>query len=517
MGKPTGFLEFTRELPTRRPVELRVHDWNEVYNPFAPEKLRAQGARCMDCGIPFCHQGCPLGNLIPDWNDLIYRDRWRDAIDRLHATNNFPEFTGRLCPAPCESSCVLGINQRPVTIKQIEVSIVDRAWDEGWIRPEPPEQETGKKVAVIGSGPAGLACAQQLRRAGHAVTIFERADRPGGLLRFGIPQFKMEKRLLDRRVQQMEDEGVSFRTGVNVGADIQADALRAGFDAVVLAGGATQANDLPIKGRELKGVYQAMQFLPMANRFALNETLGSNGDRTVRATPPYHTSDHADSPGATHYLHARGKRVIIIGGGDTGADCLGTVHRQGCASVAQFEIVPRPPDDRAPANPWPQWDNVFRVSSAHEEGGDREYAIGTKEFLDDGKGNVRALRTTRVRTEFVDGRPRFADVEGSEEIWEADLVLLAMGFRGPQKEGLIEQLGLADEVGPPPRGVRADANKMTRVPGVFVAGDITRGQSLIVWAIAEGRHTAACVDEWLMGSTDLPKPLAHGNDGRPFM
>ena len=515
MGKPTGFLEFGRELPTRRPADLRILDWNEVYNPFEGEKIRNQGARCMDCGIPFCHQGCPLGNLIPDWNDLIYRDRWRDAMDRLHATNNFPEFTGRLCPAPCESSCVLGINASPVTIKQVEVSIVDRAWDEGWIRPEPPGRESGKRVAVVGSGPAGMACAQQLRRAGHAVTLFERADRIGGLLRFGIPQFKMEKRHLDRRVAQMEAEGVEMRPGVNIGVDIPATELREKFDAVVLSGGATLANDIPIPGRQLRGIYQAMHFLPMANRFALGEVSGSNGSARVRPTPPYDTPAFAESREATPLLSAAGKKVIIIGGGDTGADCLGTSHRHGCASVAQFEIVPRPPDTRGANNPWPQWDNVFRVSSAHEEGCDREYQISTKEFLDDGNGNVRALRTTRVKMEFENGRPKFVDLPGSEQIWEADLVLLAMGFRGPQKEGMLEQLGV--EYFPPPRGVKTDSRKMTSVEGVFAAGDMTRGQSLIVWAIAEGRHTAACVDEWLMGSTDLPKPLSHNNDLRPFM
>jgi glutamate synthase (NADPH/NADH) small chain len=510
MGKPTGFIEFKRELPTRRPVGTRLEDWQEVYNPFFVHRLQQQGARCMDCGIPFCHQGCPLGNMIPDWNDLVYRNRWRDAIDRLHATNNFPEFTGRLCPAPCEASCVLGINKDAVTIKQIEVSIVDRAWDEGWIRPEPPGRLTGKKVAVVGSGPAGMACAQQLRRVGHEVTLFERADRIGGLLRFGIPQFKMEKRFLDRRVAQMEAEGVVMRPGVNVGVDVTAEELRRQFDAVVLSGGATHANDLPIPGRNLTGIYQAMEFLPQANRFSLQEASGENGGTTVLGTPPY-----AATGESIPYIHAHGKKVIIIGGGDTGADCLGTVHRQGCASVHQFEIVPRPPDDRATNNPWPQWSNIFRVSSAHEEGGEREYQISTRQFLGDEHGNVRALETVRVNMAFRDGRMNFDPIEGSEATYEADIVLLAMGFRGPQREGLLEQLGVG--YFPPPRGVKTDDNKMTCVEGVFAAGDMTRGQSLIVWAIAEGRHTAACVDEWLTGATSLPRPLAHGNDLRPFM
>ncbi len=508
MGKPTGFLEYKRETPTRRPVEQRVHDWNEVYNPFPILNLQHQGARCMDCGIPFCHQGCPLGNMIPDWNDLVYKGRWKDAIDRLHATNNFPEFTGRLCPAPCESSCVLGLNQPAVTIKQIEVSIIDRAWDEGWVVAEPPAKLTSKKVAVIGSGPAGLAAAQQLRRAGHEVTVFERADKIGGLLRYGIPQFKMEKRFLDRRLAQMEAEGVVFKSSVDVGKSLDGATLRRDFDAVILAGGATQARELPIPGRNLKGIYQAMHFLPMANRFSVGEARHKQGHVLVRQTPPYQQNGQE-----VPLISAEGKNVIIIGGGDTGADCLGTAHRQKAASVSQFEIVPRPPDSRNGSNPWPQWDNIFRVGSAHEEGGEREYQINTQEFLGDDDGNVRALRTVRAEMQLVDGRMQFVDIPGSEQEWPAELVLLAMGFVGPEKGGLLEQLSVElDSRG----NVKSDQNRTTSVPGVFAAGDITRGQSLIVWAIAEGRHAAAAADEFLMGSTDMPRPLDYGQDLRPF-
>jgi glutamate synthase (NADPH/NADH) small chain len=511
MGKPTGFMEIPREGMHKRAIPLRVRDWREVYEPFPVAKARDQGARCMDCGIPFCHQGCPLGNMIPDWNDLVYRDHWREALDRLHATNNFPEFTGRLCPAPCESSCVLGINADPVTIKLIEVGIIDRAWEEGWVRPEPPRRRTGKQVAVIGSGPAGLACAQQLARAGHEVTVFERADRVGGLLRYGIPEFKMEKRHLERRIEQMTAEGVRWSPGVNAGEDITAEELRRQFDAIVLAGGATAARDLPIPGRDLKGIYQAMHFLPMANRYSLNDAVEMDGRLYVKPTPPYDTDQEL-----IPYAHAGGKKVIIVGGGDTGADCLGTVHRQGCASVAQFEIVPRPPDERAPDNPWPQFLMTLanRSQPAHDEGGRREFQINTKEFLGDAGGNVRALRTTRVDMVLDNGRMQFVDVPGSEEVWEADLVLFALGFLGPEKSRLLADLGVAFDA----RGnVKADGNKMTSVPGVFVAGDMTRGQSLIVWAIAEGRQAAAGVDAWLMGSSDLPRPLDHGNDERPFL
>ena len=489
MGKPTGFIEFPRELPTRRPVTDRVRDFLEVYNPFPDDKLRAQGARCMDCGIPFCHQGCPLGNLIPDWNDLVYRDQWQTAMERLHSTNNFPEFTGKLCPAPCEASCVLGINNDPVTIKQIEASIIDKAWNEGWVVPQPPAQETGKTVAVVGSGPAGLACAQQLARVGHSVTVFERADRIGGLLRYGIPDFKMEKRFLERRIEQMEAEGVVFRPSTNIGVDVSAQELLAAFDAVCLCGGATLPRDLPIEGRDLDGVYFAMQFLTGQNRRGAGDSIA---DRD--------------------FISARGKHVIIIGGGDTGADCLGTVHRQKCKSVHQFEIVPRPPEQRVPANPWPQWSNVFRTSSAHEEGGQREFSITTKKFV--GKnGRLASLETAEVEMSFENGRPRFIDKPGSEKTYPADLVLLAMGFAGPERKGMLEQFGVElDTMG----NVKSDAQRRTSIPKVFTAGDMTRGQSLIVWAIAEGRQAAHAVDEFLMGTSDLPQPLEHGNILRPF-
>ncbi len=488
MGKPTGFLEIPRELPSRRPISERVSDYLEVYNPFPAEKLQAQGARCMDCGIPFCHQGCPLGNLIPDWNDLVYRDQWRAAIDRLHATNNFPEFTGKLCPAPCEASCVLGINSDPVTIKQIEASIIERAWEEGWVIPEPPKVLTGKTVAIVGSGPAGLAAAQQLARAGHLVTVFERADRIGGLLRYGIPDFKMEKRHLDRRMAQMEAEGVTFRPGVDIGGDLAADRLLAEFDAVCLCGGATAPRDLTIPGRDLGGIHFAMDFLPLQNKRVAGDSI-------------------ADAD----FISAKGRRVIIIGGGDTGADCLGTVLRQGCLSVHQFEIVPRPPDTRVPQNPWPQWSNVFRVSSAHEEGGERQYAINTKRFL--GESRVEGLETVRVELKTENGRPQFVEIPGTEALYPADLVLLAMGFVGPERRGMLEQLGVEiDAMG----NVKADANKRTSVEKVFTAGDMTRGQSLIVWAIAEGRHAAHAIDGYLTGHSLLPRPLDRGNHVRPF-
>jgi glutamate synthase (NADPH/NADH) small chain len=479
MGDTTGFLKHTRELPTRRPVPVRILDWREVYEDFPIEKIRTQASRCMDCGIPFCNNGCPLGNLIPDWNDLVYRNHWREAIDRLHATNNFPEFTGRLCPAPCESACVLGINQPAVAIKQVEVEIIDRAWSEGWIEPVRPSVRTGKKVAVVGSGPAGLAAAQQLTRAGHDVVLFERDDRIGGLLRYGIPEFKMEKRHVDRRLDQMRAEGTDLRPSVNVGVDITGDELRADYDAIVLAGGATVRRDLPIPGRELAGIHQAMEYLPLANRV-------QEGD--LPASP----------------ISAKGKRVVIIGGGDTGADCLGTAIRQGAASVHQFEIMPRPPEDRPDANPWPTYPMIFRVASAHEEGVERVYSVETVEFSGE-DGNVTALRAHEVETVLVDGRPTFEAVVGSDFEIECELVLLAMGFTGAQREGLVEQLGVELDA----RGnVARDGDWATNVEGVFVSGDMGRGQSLIVWAIAEGRACAAAVDEFLTGSTELPRPLS---------
>ncbi|MCQ3808969.1 MAG: glutamate synthase subunit beta [Acidimicrobiia bacterium] len=478
MGDVRGFIKHGRELPTRRAVPVRIKDWHEVYKDFDAELVRTQASRCMDCGIPFCNNGCPLGNLIPDWNDLVYRDHWREAIERLHATNNFPEFTGRLCPAPCEAACVLGINEDPVTIKQVEVEIVDRAWEEGWITPVVCDDRTGRSVAVVGSGPAGLAAAQQLTRAGHDVVVFERADRIGGLLRYGIPEFKMEKRHLDRRLAQMEAEGTVFKAGVNVGVDISAAELTDQYDAVVLAGGATQWRDLPIPGRELEGIYQAMEYLPPSNRV-------QEGDLDE------------------HPFSAAGKHVIIIGGGDTGADCLGTAHRHGAASIHQFEILPRPPDERADATPWPTWPLMYRSSSAHEEGGTQIYAINTVEFTGSG-GKVEALRTIDVRQSFEGGRMSFDPIEGTEREFQADLVLLALGFTGPETGGLLDDLG----VGITDRGnVAREDNWMSTVPGVFVAGDIGRGQSLIVWAIAEGRACAAAVDQYLTGDTLLPTPL----------
>jgi glutamate synthase (NADPH/NADH) small chain len=480
VADPKGFLKYThRETPQRRPVPLRLRDWKEVYEDFSHEALQSQAARCMDCGIPFCHNGCPLGNLIPEWNDLVFRDRWKESIERLHATNNFPEFTGRLCPAPCEASCVLGINQDPVTIKQVEVEIIDNAFDNGWVVPLPPDRLTGKKVAVVGSGPAGLAAAQQLTRAGHEVTVFERADRIGGLLRYGIPEFKMEKRHIDRRLEQMRAEGTQFRTGVDVGVDITVEQLRADFDAVVLAGGATAWRDLPIPGRELEGIYQAMEFLPWANRVQLGDpVVGEDGE------PP---------------ITAKGKKVVIIGGGDTGADCLGTSHRQGAETVYQFEIMPRPPETRADTTPWPTYPLMYRVSSAHEEGGERVFSVNTEEFCGE-DGKVKSLKVHEVEMK----AGKFERVEGSDFELEADLVLLAMGFVGPEKDGLLTEL----KVELTDRGnVARDKEFATSVPGVFVAGDMGRGQSLIVWAIAEGRAAAAGVDRYLMGQTALPAPI----------
>jgi glutamate synthase (NADPH/NADH) small chain len=483
MGKVTGFIEIKRKKHPTRPVEERIHDWREVYLPYPTSDLRDQGARCMDCGIPFCHQGCPLGNLIPDWNDLVYRDRWQAAIERLHATNNFPEFTGRLCPAPCEGSCVLGINADPVTIKAVEVSIIDRAFAEGWVTPRPPATRTSKKVAVVGSGPAGLAAADQLNRAGHSVIVFEKSDRIGGLLRYGIPEFKMEKRVLDRRLAIMEAEGVAFKGGVNVGGgDMPAARLRSEFDAVVLAAGAGHPRDLPVPGRELQGVHFAMEYLTLQNKRCEGDVI----------------PDEA-------FITARGKHVIIIGGGDTGADCLGTAHRQGAKTVTQLELLPQPPAERAPDNPWPQWPNIFRVSTAHEEGGERLYAVSTQRFTGDETGHVRALHAVKVEMVRKDGRLSFDPVPGSEFEIPADLVLLAMGFLGPERGPLVDDLGLKLT----DRGnVWRDERWMTNVPGVFTAGDMQRGQSLIVWAIAEGRSAARGVDQYLTGDSKLPAPLS---------
>jgi glutamate synthase (NADPH/NADH) small chain len=475
MGKVTGFIEIKRKKHATRPIEERIRDWREVYLPSATADLQAQGARCMDCGIPFCHQGCPLGNLIPDWNDLVYRDRWRTAIDRLHATNNFPEFTGRLCPAPCEGSCVLGINDDAVTIKDIEVAIIDRAFDEGWVSPNPPETRTFKKVAVVGSGPAGLAAADQLNRVGHSVTVFERSDRIGGLLRYGIPEFKMEKRVLDRRLAVMEEEGVIFRAGVDVGADVPVARLRSDFDAIVLTAGAGQPRDLPVPGRELRGIHFAMEYLTVQNRRCEGDVIPND-----------------------QFISAQGRHVVIIGGGDTGADCLGTVHRQGAKSVTQLELLAQPPVDRAPDNPWPQWPNIFRVSSAHEEGGERVYSVLTERFSDDGHGHVSRLHAVRVDLVREGGRVDFRPVPGTAFELEVDLVLLAMGFAGPEREGMLSTLGVRlTERGT----VFRDANWMTSVPGVFAAGDMQRGQSLIVWAIADGRRAAAEVDRYVRDHT----------------
>jgi len=478
MGKSKGFLEIQQQKPPIRPIGERVKDWREVYLPYAASDLRDQGARCMDCGIPFCHEGCPLGNLIPDWNDLVYRDKWQAGIDRLHKTNNFPEWTGRLCPAPCEGSCVLALDGDPVTIKSIELALVERAFDEGWIRAVQPTTRSGKSVAVIGSGPAGLSAADQLNQSGHTVTVFEKADRIGGLLRYGIPAFKMEKRFLSRRLSILEEEGVQFRTGVYVGVDISAAQMRHEHDAMLLAGGAEQPRDLDVPGRDLNGIHFAMEYLTQQNRIC-------EGDRIPE----------------DEIISAKSKRVVIIGGGDTGADCLGTVHRQGATSVAQLELLERPPDQRSPTNPWPNWPNVFRVSAAHEEGGDRVYAVSSQRFSGNTSGRVSTLHATKVDVRNEGGQPRFETVPNSEFEIEVDLVLLAMGFLGPVRNNLLTDLGvtLTD------RGtVWRDEHWMTSAPGVFTAGDMQRGQSLIVWAIAEGRSAARGIDTYLMGSSNLP-------------
>jgi len=472
MGKPTGFLEFARAKAPARPVAERLGDYRHVYTAVPADEISREAARCMDCGVPFCHSACPLGNLVPEWNDLAYRGTWRAAIERLHQTNNFPEFTGLLCPAPCEGACVLGINKAPVSIKAVELALVDRAFDEGWIVPEPPARRTWKKVAVVGSGPAGLAAAAELNRAGHSVTVYERADRIGGLLRYGIPAFKMEKRVLDRRLDLLAAEGVVFRPGVDVGVDVTAAEIRRSFDAVVLAGGAGQPRDLRVPGRDLAGIHFAMDFLTAQNRRC--------------------EGDAAEDEDA---ISAAGRHVIIIGGGDTGADCLGTVLRQGCASVRQLEIMPQPPVARAADNPWPLWPHVFRVSSAHEEGGERVYEVATTRFSGSEAGHVTMLHGHRVTRTTREGRVAFEPVPGSTFGMRADLVLLAMGFSGPAGGRLLDDLGVRMTE----RGtVARDGRWMTNVDGVFTAGDMQRGQSLVVWAIADGRQAARAVDAWLM-------------------
>ncbi|HZZ44933.1 MAG TPA: glutamate synthase subunit beta [Tepidisphaeraceae bacterium] len=488
MGKPTGFKEIAREMPKRKAVHLRITDWNEIYEPMTEQKLRDQGARCMDCGIPFCHgnTGCPLGNIIPEWNDLVYRGRWHEALDMLLKTNNFPEFTGRICPAPCEEACTLNLTvEKPVTIKLIEQNIIDHAFANGWITPKPPAKRTGKKVAVVGSGPSGLGAAAQLNMAGHLVTVFERADRIGGLLMYGIPNFKLEKSVVDRRVKLMEAEGIKFVTNANVGVNIKVEDLRRDYDAIVFCGGATAARDLKVPGREMKGVYYAMEFLPQQNKV-------NQGDQVK------------------DQINAKGKHVIIIGGGDTGADCLGTSIRQGCKSVRQFELLPKPSESRQGAGvaPWPNWPMIYRTSSAHEEaagltGADiRDFAVGTKSFSSDDKGNITKLHGIKLEwSKGADGRPAMKEVAGSEFEMDCDLCFLAMGFVGPESTGAISQLGLKLDA----RGnVQVNEKYETSIPGVFAAGDMRRGQSLVVWAISEGRQAARAVDEFLMGRSDLP-------------
>jgi glutamate synthase (NADPH/NADH) small chain len=490
MGKPTGFKEFPRQTPSRKPVNLRILDWQEIYIPFGDEKaheakLREQGARCMDCGIPFCNNGCPLGNVIPEWNDRVYKDRWKDALSMLLKTNNFPEFTGRICPAPCEEACVLGINEKPVAIKLVEQNIIDHAFEQGWIKPEEPEKRTGKKVAVVGSGPSGLAAAAQLNRAGHWVTVFERADRVGGLLMYGIPNFKLDKSIVTRRIKLMEAEGIKFVVNANVGVNVKVEDLRRDFDAIVLCGGSTKPRDLPVPGRELKGIHFAMDYLPQQNKQNLGDQIENQ-------------------------ITAKDKHVVILGGGDTGADCLGTALRQGAKSIRQFELLPRPPESRVADMPWPYWPMIYRTSSAHEEAADfyfagkdcRDFAVNTKKFTGDDAGKVKKLHGIRLDWEMAGSRPvKMKETSGSEFELDCDLCLLALGFVHPEHPGPIEQLGLTKD----PRGnVQVNANYMTNIPGVFAAGDMRRGQSLVVWAISEGRCAAHAVDEFLMGSSDLP-------------
>ncbi len=479
MADPRGFLKFKRETQKRRPVELRLHDWHEVYEPITASDVRNQAGRCMDCGIPFCHHGCPLGNLIPEWNDLGWRDKWHEASERLHATNNFPEFTGRLCPAPCEAACVLGIGDEPVTIELVEKEIAERAWSEGWVTPILPSRRSAKRVAIVGSGPAGLAAAQQLTRAGHEVVVFERADAIGGLLRYGIPEFKMEKSVLDRRLEQMQAEGTQFKTGVDVGVALSVSELRDTFDATLITIGSTVGRSLSVEGSSANGIYQAMDFLPPANRFA-------------GGLP------HQD------LIDVHGKKVVIIGGGDTGADCLGTAHRQGAATIVQLEIMPMPPTSRADQTPWPTWPLIYRTSSAHEEGGDRVFAINTEKFLTDTSGKLTGLATHRVELVQTERGVSFEKVPGSDAVIEADVVLLAMGFTGPERGPLLDGLGVKLNS----RGtIDTDDNWMTSTEGIFAAGDGRRGQSLIVWAIAEGRSAAASVDRYLVGESELPSPV----------
>ncbi len=494
MGKTTGFMEFTRTLPASRPPVERVFDWQEFHEHMPESHLREQGARCMDCGVPFCHtgriingaaSGCPINNLIPEWNDLVYRGHWREALDRLHRTNNFPEFTGRVCPAPCEGSCVLGINDAPVTIKSIEQAIIDKAFAAGWVVPKPPAVRSGKNVAIVGSGPAGLACASQLNHAGHLVTVFERADRAGGLLMYGIPNMKLEKTIVQRRLDLMSAEGIRFVTGLNVGKDYDVERLNKNFDAIVLCGGATRPRDLALAGRNLQGIHFAMEFLHTNTKSLLD-------------------SNHEDG----RYLSAKGKDVIVIGGGDTGTDCVGTALRHGCRSLAQFEILPPSPEERAPDNPWPQWPKVYRLDYGQEEavavfGRDpRAYSIMTKRFLGDENGHLRGVQTVEVSLQKgSNGGPGLREVPGTEREWPAQMVLLALGFLGPETDGLLSQLGvLINERG----NVEVDQEQMTIVPKVFAAGDMTRGQSLVVWAIADGRSAAKGVDKYLMGETVLP-------------